>query len=98
MCLAALAIDAHPRFPLVAPATLDEFFARAALPLGWWPEQPDVLAGRDLSAGGTWFGLTRAGRLALLTNVREPARQRTDAPTRGTLVLDWLHADDDGPA
>lgn len=98
MCLVALALNAAPRFPLVIAANRDEFFARPARPMGWWPEQPDVLAGRDLGAGGSWLGLTRGGRLALLTNVREPSRQRADAPSRGALVLDWLNARDDAPA
>ncbi|HEY8876094.1 MAG TPA: NRDE family protein [Roseateles sp.] len=96
MCLAAFALDAHPRFPLVIAANRDEFFARAAAPMAWWQAGgTELLAGRDLSAGGTWFGLTRAGRLALLTNVREPARNNPAAPTRGTLVVDWLAGTED---
>lgn len=96
MCLAAFALNAHPRFPLVIAANRDEFFARPAAPMAWWEVAgTEVLAGRDLSAGGTWFGLTRAGRLALLTNIREPGRQRADAPSRGALVVDWLRRDDD---
>jgi len=98
MCLAAFALNAHPRFPLVIAANRDEFFARAATPMAWWVDRPDILAGRDLSAGGTWFGLTRAGRLALLTNVREPGRQNPDAPSRGALVVDWLNSHDSAPA
>lgn len=95
MCLAAFALDAHPRFPLVIAANRDEFFAREAAPMAWWwAGKTELLAGRDLSAGGTWFGLTRAGRLALLTNVREPARHKPEAPTRGTLVVDWLASQD----
>ncbi len=99
MCLAAFALEAHPRFPLVIAANRDEFFARPAAPMDWWPGVGvDVLAGRDLSAGGTWFGLTRAGRLALLTNVREPGRQIADAPSRGALVPNWLGSNDDALA
>lgn len=91
MCLAAFALNAHPRFPLVIAANRDEFFARPAAPMAWWQSgHTEVLAGRDLQAGGTWFGLTRGGRLALLTNVREPGRPATNAPSRGALVLDWL--------
>lgn len=90
MCLAAFALNAHPRFPLVIAANRDEFFARPAAPMAWWADRPDILAGRDLSAGGTWFGLNRAGRLALLTNVREPTRYTAAAPSRGALVVDWL--------
>jgi len=91
MCLAAFALEAHPRFPLVIAANRDEFFARAASPMAWWRSGGiELLAGRDLSAGGTWFGLTRAGRLALLTNIREPGRNDPEAPSRGALVVDWL--------
>lgn len=98
MCLAAFALNAHPRFPFVIAANRDEFFARPAAPMDWWADKPDILAGRDLSAGGTWFGLTRGGRLALLTNVREPARHNPAAPSRGALVVDWLTSGDTAPA
>jgi uncharacterized protein with NRDE domain len=98
MCLAAFALNAHPRFPLVIAANRDEFFARDAAPMAWWADHPDILAGRDLSAGGAWFGLSRAGRLALLTNVREPGRHNPDAPSRGALVVDWLGASDEASA
>jgi len=98
MCLAAFALRADLRFPLVIAANRDEFFARAASPMAWWADPPDVLAGRDLSAGGTWFGLTRNGRLALLTNVREPGHNAPIAPSRGALVLDWLASHDTAPA
>lgn len=98
MCLAAFALSAHPRFPLVIAANRDEFFARPAAPMGWWHAgETEVLAGRDLSAGGTWFGLTRTGRLALLTNVREPGRQQPDAASRGELVVGWLGSDAAAP-
>jgi len=91
MCLVALAIDADRRFPLVVAANRDEFFKRPAARLGWWtPEHggPAVLGGRDLEAGGTWMGLTAEGRLALLTNVRDPKRNDPDAPSRGRIVPD----------
>ena len=45
-----------------------------------------MLGGRDLVAGGTWLALNAAGRLALVTNVREPGRFDTALPSRGELV------------
>lgn len=96
MCLVALAIDQHRRFPLVVAANRDEFFARGTSRMGWWspaPGLPDVLSGRDLEFGGTWLGLTAAGRLALLTNVRNPARNDPEAPSRGAIVPLWLRGD-----
>lgn len=93
MCLIALAIDQSRRFPLVVAANRDEFFARPAARLGWWtPHEgsPAILAGRDLEAGGTWLGLTAQGRLAMVTNVRDPARVDPAAPSRGQIVAQWL--------
>ena len=86
------------RFPWVLASNRDEFHDRPALPLGWWQgndERPDVLAGRDLAAGGSWLALRADGRLALLTNVREPGRFDSTAPSRGALVVEGLQA---GPA
>ena len=93
MCLVALAIDHSRRFPLVIAANRDEYFKRAASRLAWWmPEAggPAILSGRDLESGGTWMGLTAEGRLALVTNVRDPNRNEPDAPSRGRIVPDWL--------
>jgi len=77
-----------PLFTLAA--NRDEFFRRTAQPIGWWDEASGVLAGRDLVGGGTWLGMSREGRFAALTNYRAPHDMRVDAPTRGTLVSDWL--------
>jgi uncharacterized protein with NRDE domain len=84
MCLALIALDAHPDFAVVIAANRDEFHARPAAPADWWAE--GWLAGRDLEAGGTWLGVARDGRYALLTNVREPRRHVPGAPSRGALV------------
>jgi uncharacterized protein with NRDE domain len=84
MCLAVVALDSHHRYALVVAANRDEFHARPTAPAAWWDD--GLLAGRDLEAGGTWLGVTRAGRFALLTNVREPHRTDRSAPSRGTLV------------
>ena len=90
MCLILVAWQAHPDYPLVVAANRDEFFARPAAPAGWWQDAPDVFAGRDLEAGGTWLGLSRAGRFAGLTNFRAPQRNQVGTPSRGALVADFL--------
>ena len=77
-----------PLFTLAA--NRDEFLRRTAEPMHWWSEAPALLAGRDLVGGGTWLGMTRDGRFAALTNYRAPHEMRPDAPTRGTLVSNWL--------
>ncbi|MBI4987442.1 MAG: NRDE family protein [Rhodocyclales bacterium] len=90
MCLILLAWRAHPDYPLVVAANRDEFFARPTAPAAFWPEVPQVLAGRDLEAGGTWLGVARSGRFAALTNYRDPARNKACAPSRGGLVSRFL--------
>lgn len=84
MCLAVVALDAHPDYALVVAANRDEWHARPATAAAWW--ENGMLAGRDLEAGGTWLGVTRAGRFAFVTNVRNPALHDPAAPSRGALV------------
>jgi len=96
MCLVALALDQSRRFPLVLATNRDEFFKRPAARLAWWSPGtglPDILGGRDLEAGGTWLGLTTQGRLALITNVRDPSQKDPAAPSRGAIVPRWLAGD-----
>ena len=89
MCLIAWNWQPDSERPFLLAANRDEFFARPALPLHWW-QDGRILAGRDLHGGGTWLGMTRCGRVAALTNFRDPANQRHDAPSRGRLVADFL--------
>lgn len=89
MCLIVLAWQAHPDYPLILAANRDEFYLRAAAPARFWEESPQVLAGRDLSAGGTWLGVTRSGRFAAITNFREPGAPKGER-SRGLLVSAYL--------
>lgn len=90
MCLILFSYKQHPRYPLVLLANRDEFYDRPTAPASFWEERPDLLAGRDLREGGAWLGMTRRGRLAALTNYRDPASLRSQAPSRGWLVRDYL--------
>lgn len=85
MCLVLFAYDPASDHPLVVAANRDEFYARPARSAHFWEDRPEILAGRDLSAGGTWLGVSRSGRFATVTNFAEedgPA----DAPlSRGRL-------------
>lgn len=92
MCLAVIALDAHPDFDAVIAANRDEFHARPAAAAHWWRERlgTRLLAGRDLEAGGTWLGVSERGRWAFVTNVREPGRHDPGAPSRGSLVPELL--------
>lgn len=95
MCLIVLAWQVHRDYPLVVAANRDEFFARPSEPAAFWTDAPDVLAGRDLEAGGTWLGITRQSRFAALTNYRDGRKPAADTPSRGALVAGFLRGDDD---
>lgn len=90
MCLILFALDSHPRYKLVVVSNRDEFYKRPTAAAGFWPEKPDILAGKDIRDGGTWLGITRQGRFAALTNYRDPKNTKPSAPSRGHLVLDYL--------
>lgn len=92
MCLIIFNLDEHPDYRLVLAANRDERHDRPTASMAFWEEQPDLLAGRDLEAGGTWFGVTKAGRWAAVTNFHGAAGYFEDAPTRGNLVRGFLQA------
>jgi uncharacterized protein with NRDE domain len=94
MCLVLVAWRGHAKSACVIAANRDELHSRPAAAAQWWPTRPPILAGRDLSAGGTWLGMTRTGRFAALTNYRDPEQRRPNTPSRGTLVTSILMSAD----
>ncbi len=90
MCLIAFAWRHHPRYPLIVAANRDECHQRPTAPAAFWPECPEILAGRDLLGRGTWLGVSRRGRFAALTNLRSGDEARRTAPSRGLLVSTFL--------
>jgi uncharacterized protein with NRDE domain len=90
MCIAAVAWNAHPRWRLVVAANRDEFHVRPATLLARWNDGSGIIAGRDLRSGGTWLGVSEAGRFALVTNFRAPEFTRPDRPSRGALITGLL--------
>ncbi|TAM96638.1 MAG: NRDE family protein [Rhodanobacteraceae bacterium] len=93
MCVIAFAWNVHPRWRLLLIGNRDEFHARPSAPLASWPEEPALLAGRDLEAGGTWMGVRGPDRACVVTNVRDP-RADMDRASRGLLVSDFLRGAD----
>ena len=93
MCLIIFAEDAHPRYKFILAANRDEFYARPTAPAEFWSDAPEILAGRDLTAGGTWLGITKNGRFAAVTNYRDPTAP-SGIKSRGDLTKDFLKGDD----
>lgn len=92
MCLITFALDQHPEYSLVLVANRDEFYARPTDAAHFWPESPEVLAGRDLEQGGTWLGVRTDGRWAAVTNFRDLERRQYPL-SRGDLTRRFLTSD-----
>jgi uncharacterized protein with NRDE domain len=90
MCLIGIAWQAHREYPLIIAANRDELHKRPTRPAQWWPDAPEVFAGQDLQAGGTWLGIARSGRVSLVTNIAGRPGPEAPAKSRGDLVKDWL--------
>ena len=90
MCLIFLSLNNHPTYKFILAANRDEFYHRKTAAADFWEDHPQILGGRDLEAMGTWLGMTRSGKVSLLTNYRDPKNINPDAPSRGRLVSDYL--------
>ncbi|MEG0186447.1 MAG: NRDE family protein [Stenotrophomonas sp.] len=93
MCLLALGWSHHPRWRLVMIGNRDEFHARPTAALAPWQDETSVIGGRDLRSGGGWAGVGAGGRMAVVTNVRDPLAAQA-GPSRGALVADFLRGRD----
>ncbi|MBT2571204.1 NRDE family protein [Planococcus sp. ISL-110] len=90
MCLINLQFRDHPTYKLIVAANRDEFYGRPAAPAHFWEDEPYILAGRDLTGMGTWLGVTKQGRIAALTNFRDPTNLEAGRLSRGAVVKDFL--------
>jgi uncharacterized protein with NRDE domain len=96
MCLIFFSINQHPKYKLILAANRDEFYNRQTATANYWNGHSDILGGWDLEAikpdgtCGTWMGISKTGRLAFITNYRDPKNINTKAPSRGHLVSDFL--------
>ncbi|MCU1229706.1 MAG: hypothetical protein JWO97_2590 [Acidobacteria bacterium] len=94
MCLIVIAHAVSDAAPLVIAANRDEAHDRPSLAAAWWDDAPGVIGGRDLRAGGSWLAITRGGRFAAVTNVRDGRAVAAGAPSRGALVREFVISHD----
>jgi hypothetical protein len=84
----------HP-WTLILGANRDEMADRpSAPPARHWPDRPNVVAGLDRLAGGSWMGLNDEGVTACIMNRMNTLGPAPGRRSRGELVLEALdHAD-----
>lgn len=90
MCLILLSYDTHPFYRMVLAANRDEYYRRPTATADFLDNAPDILGGLDLKHNGMWLGITRTGRLAAITNYRDPGLDISNAQSRGFLVKEFL--------
>jgi uncharacterized protein with NRDE domain len=92
MCLLLFGVKTSESFPFILAANRDEFYQRPTTAMDFWPEKPNILAGKDLECGGTWFGINTQGRFAALTNYRDLSILKSAAPSRGDIIVNFLES------
>lgn len=91
MCTLVIRRDPAARWPVLIAANRDEMRSRPwQAPGRHWPELPDITAGRDLVAGGSWLGLNDSGVVAGILNRPGALGPAPGKRSRGELVLDAL--------
>jgi hypothetical protein len=91
MCTLVILRRPEHRWPVIIGANRDEMIDRpAAPPARHWPDRPEVLAGRDLLAGGSWLGLNDWGVAAAILNRHGSLGPAPGQRSRGELVLEAL--------
>src|SRR3970040_961835 len=90
MCLIVFANNVHPKYKLIFAANRDEFYERPTTSAEFWKDHTELLAGKDLQAGGTWMGITKKGKFAAITNFRDLKNHKPEAPSRGKITLNFL--------
>ena len=91
MCTLVILRRPEHRWPLVIGANRDEMIGRAALPPArHWPDRPEVVAGKDLLAGGSWLGVNDWGVAAAVLNRHGSLGPAEGQRSRGELVLEAL--------
>lgn len=92
MCTLALFFNVFDGYPLLVAANRDERYERPSLPPSLIAANPKILAGKDLTAGGTWLGVNEFGLVAAILNRRtnRDGTTRVQLRSRGLLCLDLL--------
>jgi hypothetical protein len=100
MCSVVILFRPGHDWPVVLGANRDEMADRpSAPPARHWPDRPQVTAGLDKLAGGSWLGVNDQGVVAAVMNRVNTLGPEPGRRSRGELVLEALdHADAESAA
>src|SRR5699024_2025801 len=90
MCLITFNKEANSPYPFVLIANRDESYHRESKAIHFWEDEPNIIGGRDMKAGGTWLAMTKTGRFAALTNQPFTNHELVELTSRGELISNFL--------
>jgi uncharacterized protein with NRDE domain len=91
MCTLVIQYRPGHRWPLLLAGNRDEMRDRpSAAPGRHWRDRPQVVAGLDRMAGGSWLGINDAGLVAVILNRHGTLGPAPGRRSRGELVLEAL--------
>ncbi|HAT49501.1 MAG: NRDE family protein [Nitrospirae bacterium] len=91
MCSVVIHHAPDHAWPLLLAANRDEMMDRPWLEPGrHWPQQPNIIAGKDQRAGGSWLGINERGVVATILNRVGTLGTQPGKHSRGWLVLQAL--------
>lgn len=95
MCTLVILRQPRSRWPVLVAANRDEMAGRPWKPPGrHWPDRPEIIAGMDELAGGSWLGLNDVGVVAAILNRVGTLGPQAGKRSRGELVLEALDHND----
>jgi len=91
MCTLVILRRPDHAWPILIAANRDEMLSRPwRPPARHWPDAPDIVAGLDELAGGSWLGTNQTGVVAGILNRPGSLGPAGDKKSRGELVIDAL--------
>jgi len=91
MCTLLILFRPNNKWPLIIAGNRDEMKNRPWLSPGkHWPNSPNVIAGKDLTAGGSWLGINKYGLVATILNRANSLGPSKNKLSRGNIVIDIL--------
>ena len=93
MCTTLFSYNYNVNYPIIIASNRDEFYNRPTLDVNFWNNYPNIIGGIDQKCLGTWLGMTREGKIGILTNYRDPKNHQKKLKSRGLLLKKFLTHD-----
>jgi uncharacterized protein with NRDE domain len=95
MCTLLILFRPKEKWPLIIAGNRDEILDRPWISPGkHWPAYPNIIAGKDLTAGGSWLGINKTGLVATILNRKNSLGPSNDKFSRGEIIINVLKNND----